>query len=137
MTAKEYLSQAYHVNMRIKYKMEEIKLLRELATKASSMLSDLPKNKQNQHRMEAIMAEIIDLVQEIEDDMDRLINLKKDIIIAIKNLAKPEYQMILELRYLQLKKWSEISEIMGYGIDNIYKMHRSALKKLCYPKTVH
>ena len=40
MTTKEYLAQAYRINQRINSKLEQIVSLRELATKATSTLSD-------------------------------------------------------------------------------------------------
>ena len=42
MTTKEYLAQAYRIDQRINSKFEQIVSLRELATKATSTLSDTP-----------------------------------------------------------------------------------------------
>ena len=47
MDAKEYLSQAYHLDRKIGYKLDQVKLLRDFASKANNVLSDMPKGSNN------------------------------------------------------------------------------------------
>lgn len=136
MTIKEYLSQAYYINLRIKYKLDELKSLRELYTKVNSVFSDLPRNKNAHQQMETNIIRIIDLEWEIDCEVQRLINIKSDISELIKRAEIDEHRLILELRYLHLKKWGEIAHIMGYGVDNVYKIHRRALKNLKFPESL-
>lgn len=136
MTIKEYLSQAYYINLRIKYKLDELKSLRELATKVNSALSDLPKDKNAHQQMETNIIKIIDLEREIDSEVQRLIDIKSDISELIKRAENDEHRLILELRYLHLKKWGEIAQIMGYGVDNVYKVHRCALKNLKFSESL-
>ena len=42
MNAKEYLSQAFKIDNDINSKLEQVAALRELATKATSTISDMP-----------------------------------------------------------------------------------------------
>ena len=131
MKAKEYLSQAYRLDQRIDAKIEQVMSLRNLAAKATSTLSDVaPSGTRNVHRMEDIIIKIIDFENEINADIDRLVDLKREIMRVIKALPNPEYQTLLELRYLCFKPWEQIAVEMGYGIDNVYKLHRMALKML-------
>ena len=66
MTAKEYLGQAYRLDQRINSKLEQVMSLRDLATKATSTLSDVaPSGTRNVHRMEDIIVKIVDLENEI------------------------------------------------------------------------
>ena len=44
MTAKEYLSQARTLDMRIKSKLQQIESLNELATSCTVVYSDMPRN---------------------------------------------------------------------------------------------
>lgn len=44
MTAKEYLSQARTLDMRIKSKLQQIESLNELATSCTFVYSDMPRN---------------------------------------------------------------------------------------------
>ena len=104
MTAKEYLGQAYRLDQRIDAKLEQVSNLRALATKATATISDMPRSSSpHLQHMESTILKIIDLEQEINEDIDRLVDLKKEITAAIKAVTVPEYQMVLELRYLCYK----------------------------------
>jgi hypothetical protein len=130
ISAKDFLSQAYRIDQRINSKIEQVQSLRDLAAKATATLSDIPPSKgsRNFHRMEDLIAKMVDLESEINADIDNLIDLKIEIVATIKRVENPELQTLLELRYLCFKTWEQIAVDMNYGIDNIYRLHRSALK---------
>ena len=131
MKAKEYLSQAYRLDQRIDAKIEQVMSLRNLAAKATSTLSDaMPSGTRNVHRMEDIIMRIIDLENEINADIDALVALKREIVSTIKSVPNLEYQILLEPRYLCFKPWEQIAVEMGYGIDNVFRLHQKALKDL-------
>ena len=109
MTAKEYLGQAYRIDQRINSKMEQIASLNLLAQKATTVLNA---------------------------DIDNLVDLKKEIAGVIRGVSNLEYQTLLELRYLCFKTWEQIAVQMGYGIDNIYKMHHKAMREIVVPETL-
>ncbi len=129
MTTKEFLNQAYRIDQRINSKLEQIISLHALATKATSTLSDMPVSKtESQSRMADVIAKIVDLENEINADIERLIEIKKDIVSAIKKVHNPEFQTLLELRYLCFRTWEQVALEMNYGIDNVFKLHQKALK---------
>ena len=129
MTAKEYLGQAYRLDQRINSKLEQVMSLRDLATKATSTLSDVaPSGTRNVHRMEDIIVKIVDLENEINRDIDNLVDLKREMVSVIKAVTDPELQTLLELRYLCFKSWEQIAVEMKHGIDNVYKLHQKAVK---------
>lgn len=135
MTTKEYLSQAYHLDQRINSKIEQLKRWQDLAIKATSTLSKTSScSYENSHKMEDNMVKIIDLKNEINNDIDRLIDLKKDIMALINGVNEQEYQTLLELRYLCFKKWKQIALDMGYDVSWIHRLHNKALKKLKAPE---
>ena len=87
MTAKEYFSQAYQIDVRINSKMEQVASLRDMATKATQTLSDMPGSAtRNVHRMEDIIVKIVDLENEINADIDKLVDLKRSIIDIIRQV---------------------------------------------------
>ena len=80
MTAKEYLGQAYRLDQRIDAKLEQVANLRALATKATATITDMPRSSSpNLQHMEGTIVKIVDLEQEINEDIDRLVDLKKEI----------------------------------------------------------
>lgn len=135
MTVKEYLNQAYRVDERISVKLEQIQRLRELATKATTTLSCAGGGGGGDaHSKERIIAKIVDLEQTINADIEHLIDLKAEIAEVIKQVNNKEYQELLELRYLCYKKWEDIASQMGYSTQNIFVLHKKALKKVVWQK---
>jgi len=137
MTAKEYLSQTWRANRLIDAKLEQVRELRELSTKATSTISDTPPSgTRNFHRMEDIIVKLLDLENELGGDINDLLDLKKEIAAAIKAVDNADYRILLELRYLAFKPWSDIAETMHYGRKYIFRLHEQALKKIRVPKQV-
>lgn len=128
MTAKEYLGQAYRLDQRINSKLEQVLSLRDLTTKATATMSDMPGGgSRNVYKMQDIIGKIVDLENEINADIDQLVDLKREMVSVIKAVKNPEYQTLLELRYLCFKPWEQIAVEMGYSIHHLYRLHNSAL----------
>ena len=97
MTAKEYLLQAHYLDERITSKTQQIAALNELATKCTSTFSDMPKSPSHGgSRMEECIVKIIDLEDKLREDIERLINLKQEIMEVIRAVPNIEYQTLLE-----------------------------------------
>ena len=110
MTAKEYLNQAYWLDRRIDSKLEQLSALKDMATKTTSIMSDdVVSHTRNVHSMQDVIAKIIDMQAEINADIDRLVDLKRDIMQVVKTVDDPELQTLLELRYLCFKDWQDIA----------------------------
>ncbi len=135
--AKNYLMRAYRVDQRIENKLEQIQLLNDLAAKATATYSDMPGSpNRNVHKMEDVLVKIIDIKTEINADMLELVDLKKETMDCIKQVDDPELQLILELRYLNYVGWEQIAGDLGYGIDNVFRLHRKALDFIEVPETL-
>ena len=66
MTVKEYLSQAKFLDQRINSKIQQVAALNDLATKATSTLTGMPRNPNHAtSTMEEAITKIIDLQAEI------------------------------------------------------------------------
>ena len=134
MTAKEYLDQAYRLDQRINSKLEQVLSLRELTTKATATMSDMPSGgSRNVYRMQDIIAKIVDLENEINRDIDALVDLKREMVATIKAVVDPECQTLLELRFLCFKTWEQIAVEMNYSIQHIYRLRDKALKMVTPP----
>ena len=137
MTAKQFLKQARYLDERINTKIAQVSSLHDLATKATATLSDMPGSPtRNTHRMEDIIIKILMLENEINNDIDHLVDLKESILAVIKAVDDEECRLLLEKRYLNLESWEDIAAEMCTGIDNIYRLHNKALKKILIPETL-
>ena len=134
MTAKEYLSQAFHIDQRISSKLSQVMRLREAATSCTATLTDMPRpDSPSRQQMTDTICKIVDLEREINEDIDRLVDLKAEARRAINAVSDPDQQLILELRYLCYKPWNEIMTELGYSEPTIYRLHGEALKKILVP----
>ena len=121
---------AYRIDQRINSKLEQVASLRALATKATSTLSDTPPSgSRNVQSMENVIVKIIDLENEINEDIDTLVDLKREIVGVIKRIDNPEYQTLLELRYLCFYSWEKVAVEMEYDLRYLHKLHRKALEQ--------
>jgi len=128
MTAREYLNQAYRLDQRINSKIEQVQVLNELATKCTSTITGMPRNPSpSQSPMADAVCKIIDLQNEINRDIERLVDLKRDIVTLIKSVVDTEQQTLLEKRYLCFMQWEQIAVDMNYSIHHLYKLHSTAL----------
>lgn len=131
MTAKEYLSQAKYLDLRINSKIEQVAALNDLATKATSVLTGMPhSSNRGTSSMESAITKMVDLEAEIKQDIDKLVDLKLEILEAIKAVQNVEYQTVLEKRYLCFQSWEEIAAAMNYDIRWLYKLHGKALEEI-------
>ena len=138
MTARDYLSQAYRLDQRINSKLEQVESLNSLATKVSSTLTGMPKNpNRTTSTMADTVTKIIALQGEINNDIDRLVDLKREMVAVIKAVANTERQTLLELRYLCFKTWEQIAVEMDYTVRNVHLLHKEALKAIVVPASLH
>lgn len=128
MTAKEYLSQARFLDSQINSKIQQVSALNDLAVSATSVLTGMPHspNKATSKMADAV-EKIVDLQEEINKDIDKLVNLKKEISAVIKAVPSVELQTLLEKRYLCFQTWEVIAVEMGYSMHHLYKLHNKAL----------
>ena len=116
MTSKEYLEQARFLDMRINAKLEQLESLKNLRLRAESA--------------DGTVTKIAVMQEEINRDIDELVDLKAEITRRIRQLSKPEYQTVLELRYLCFMTWEEIGDRMRYSMPYLFKLHTRALEEL-------
>ena len=131
MKAKEYLQQARFLDNRINSKIQQIESLNDLAASCSAAISDMPRNpNRGGSRMADAVIKIISLQEELNQDINALVELKREIMGVIKAVPNAEYQILLEKRYLCFISWEQIAVDLNYSIQHIYRMHDAALKEI-------
>lgn len=113
MTAKEFLSQSFLLNQQIDSKLEQVRQLNDLAQKCTAAVSGMQRNpNRGNSQLENTVCKIVDLKNEINSDIDRLVQLKIEIASAIQALDNPDERIVLEKRYLSFLTWKEIAAEM-------------------------
>ena len=109
--------------------------LKEMSTKTTSIMQDdVVSHTRNVHSMEDAIAKMVDMQTEINADIDQLIDKKQEIMHTIYAVENPEYQTLLELRYICFRSWEEIADKMHCTVSNVFKVHSKALRCVAVPK---
>jgi DNA-directed RNA polymerase specialized sigma subunit len=129
MNAKEYLSQAWYLDKRIKTKERQLDWLRSHAAYVSPKISDEPKVSASGRRspVEEAVVRIVELERDINDSIAKLMRLKTEIADAIRSVNSMECETLLEMRYLAFLAWDQIASQLNYSQNYIYHLHRKAL----------
>ena len=130
MNAKEYLSQAFRLDQKINSKLEQVSKLRNLSMKASGLrLAERISGTKDHSLMESALVKMIDLEYEINADIDRLVDLKREMATLIERVNDPSQRLLLEMRYLCGNTWEDIAQKMGYDLRWVYRLHGKALQE--------
>lgn len=136
MTAKEFLKQAYRLNELINSDLEELQNLRELSRSVSSPVLEekVSRTKCTDPPFEKYVIRIVDLEQQIQHEVERLIKLKSDIREAINQMENVDEKLLLRYRYINFLNWEEICVNLNVSMRTVHRLHSSALQHLKVPK---
>lgn len=131
MNAKDYLNQAYRLDQRITSKLEQVSALRSLTQKVTaSYEGEVVSHTRNVTSLEDTILRLMEAENELNAAIDTLVDLKRDVYATIQKVEKPEYQFLLEMRYLCFKSWVEIADQMHLEEHYVFRVHGQALKEV-------
>ncbi len=131
MTIRELLKSHSAINSLIDVKLEHIAELRSLAAKVTvSPFSESHAKGTYTDRVGRTTARIVDLENEINQEIDKLVDLKIKIRDLISALPDGLYRTILERHYILNESWEKISEKVGYSRRHISRLHDKAIDEL-------
>lgn len=134
VNAKQYLKQAYKLNERIESDKIELENLRSLSTSiAGDMTQEKVQSSASGDKTLNIICAIVDLEDEIKNEIEKLIRLKKEIRDVINKVEDVDEMLVLKYRYLMFLQWDEICEKMNYSKRQMYRIHDSALEHVKVP----
>lgn len=136
MTSKEYLSRYRWQNDRINAKLEQVaELRRKVQTVASHGSGDTTGASSSAiyDRVGEITARIVDMEHEIDDDIDRCIDIQREVLSAISAVPDERLRHLLELKYINCATLEEIAVRMDYSYKQICRLHGQALLQVRCP----
>lgn len=129
--AKEFLNRGYQSRIRIRAKKERIENWRRIAESITAAIkpvaafSSMPSKK-----VEDCVCNIIELQEEIQEEIDGLVQVEREIGRAItKAVEDPTLRALLEMRYLNYLKWEEIAVRLDVTFRWTMTLHRRALEE--------
>lgn len=138
MTAKEYLSRYKLLDTEIALKLEQAEKYRELAESVSHMSGG---GSGAGDKIGRTVAKLVDLENEINAEIDKLVLLKQEIETTIAAVDDPTLRQLLTLKYINGHTFEQISVDLHYSRMQICRMHVKALKAVenvieCYIRYV-
>ena len=128
MNAYDYLSQAYMLEQRIQTKLQHVSSLRSLAQTVSSFTGNEPVvHTRNVTQLEDTVIKIMEQEQELNAEIDRLVDLKREIMEVLDEVKDMNYRLILEKRYLCFLTWDQIASDMNYSRRWVLNQHDKAV----------
>lgn len=124
---KEYLLGYQRINHHINSLLLEQQGLRDLVVSVSPNLSGMPRGGGGSGTQGAI-SKIVDLETEINAEIDKLVEKRKEIESVIRAVEDGALRALLEYRYINGKKWEEIALMMGYDYRWVLRLHGRALE---------
>ena len=128
MNAKEFFQRNYYLEQRVNSRLRRLSDLRQLAGRVTSSLGREPvSGSADVHKLDGTIAKIVDMECEINEDIDRLVDAKREAMAVIRQVEHLDQQLVLELRYLDFKSWPSIAEEMGLSPRWVQTLHERAL----------
>mgnify|MGYP001167426278 CR=1 FL=1 len=109
MNVKSYLNQARMLDKRIDSKLEQIERLRSLAERMTITMSFSPKGKDGVNRTEYCVTRIMALEQEVNDDIDQLVDLKRAIRNVLVGLPEQQCRVMCAYCVDLAESWSDVA----------------------------
>lgn len=114
MDIQAYLKQARYLDLRINMKQMQLTALRKQVLTAG---------------MDGAAGRTAALEDEIRRDIEEMAALKTQIMALIRRLSRPEYQTIVEFRYVYGWSWEKIAANMGFSKSYVREMNTRALRE--------
>ena len=139
MTARDYLSQARVLDQAINARLERIARLRALVSGRAARTDGMPRGGAGSagstfFDWTETVVQIDEMERALDRDIDRLIDLKREIAEVIAAVPDMRYRTLLEYRYLCGWSWARIARAMHYGEDWVRHAHGWALKQVRVPE---
>lgn len=129
--AKAILKRVELLDTQIDYKLQEIQRLWDMVTRVTAVFKPTPVSGGGGagDLMADTIARIVDLKTEVNGDIDRFVDLKRDISKTLNRIKQPEYIKVLYKRYFEKKHWEEIAVEMNMTSRNVFHIHGKALEE--------
>lgn len=126
--AKRYLQQIRLYDSRINTKLEELHRLNEMVLRITPTLKDdVSSSGGSQDKFADTIAKIVDLKDEINRDIDRYVDAKREVSGTLEKISDPDQLQVLHQRYVQYKTWEQIACDMHMSYRNVCYIHGKAL----------
>lgn len=126
--AKEYFAQIRKTDRLIQRLTDTVNTLRSgLTSQSYELKPDKVQTSGPKDTLGETIVKIMSLEEDINTRIDELVTMKKEAFSMISKIPDLDQQNILIGRYIQLKKWEDISEELNYSMQWVFELHGKGL----------
>ena len=135
MTAKEYLSQGYRLEQRIKLAKMEIEDLEALIGSPGSpgFEEHHNPNRPTEAPFVKTLMKIMEMQDKVNEELTQLLNLKEELKDVINQVEEKDEQLVLRYRYIYNWTWAQIGEEIYADERTVRRWHNKALAHVVVP----
>ena len=131
MEAKDFLNQVKKLDLQITNKLIEKQQWKDISLGiTANMDGERVQSSGRKSKMADAIDKCIDMEAEIDRLVDKLIDVKKEVIWTIEQLDSPTEYNVLHLIYIQGKDLQEVADKYGMSYDWATTTHGRALKNV-------
>lgn len=132
--ARKFLKRVQHIEYDIRSRQTELEKLQSLLS-ISVKYKDVNVQTSSTNNAEQTMAKIIDAQRLVDEKIDELIEHKMRVSHMLDKMQDRLLCAILRDRYLNQKRWEDISTETGQTVRNLHYLHGQALRE--FDKVFH
>lgn len=130
LNAKEYLNRVRFADISINTKSDELYHLKLKSLQVSPQSQgERVQSSGSGGDFTKIIDKIFLLQDKINEEVDRLVELKDQARTLIHRLTDERYKTVLTEYYLNHKTWEQVANCMNYDLRWVYRIHGKALKE--------
>ena len=127
---KAILNKAIWAQRRLDRDLERLQVLRSQVERITPVMSDMPKGGGELDRRGAMLAELIDMSREYEQDWINQQRIILDVLHLIDNVEDDFQRAVLEEHYINGLDWQPVADKLGYAYSTVTNAHGVALQRL-------
>ncbi len=128
MSAEEFLSRAYRIDQQIQSKIAQLDRIRACASGSGLRYVDVKVQASGQDsRVENAVIRILEEEKALNDEIDRLVDTKREIREVINQVEDVDYRLLLEKRSLLFQTWMEICADLNMSLRWAQTRHKEAV----------
>lgn len=128
MTAKEYLQMYKEAERQVQdLRAEYLEQMEQIDNIRSSLGGDgLPRSGDVYKKVEAQAVKLAEKAEELLQAEADALALRQEIFRMVQRVPGDPGEVLRE-RYVNLRKWREIADVLGYSEENCFALHRKGL----------
>ena len=127
--AEEFLSRAYRIDQQIQSKIAQLDRLRACAGGSGAKFGDVKVQVScTDSFVEKTVVKILEEEQAIIDEIDRLVETRREIREVISRVDNVTFRLLLEKRDLLFETWMKICTDLNMGLRWAQMLHKEAVK---------